>query len=502
MNKLHVYNTKTRSKELFEPLVPGKVGMYVCGITAYDYCHLGHARCYVAFDVICRYLKYLGYEVTHIQNITDLDDKLIARAREKDGDGSIKEKVADIARKFSDAYSEDMKKLNVLPADSYPTATGNILEMQEIIAGLIKKGIAYAREGDVYFEVAAFPGYGSLSGKNPDDLRAGARVAIDKKKKSPLDFALWKASVPGEPAWESPWGKGRPGWHIECSAMSMKLLGPTFDIHGGGQDLIFPHHENERAQSEGYTGKPFVRYWLHNGFVTINQEKMSKSLGNVFNLRDIYKVFPPRVVRFFLLSQHYRSPVDYSEEALKEAKRALFRIDNCYGIMMDVAGDFATVPPDAKIMEEFKKAMNDDFNTAAALAIVYSIAEEFYKKYRKPKLLEELKPRLAALKEICSILGVELINPIHELNAPDQSVDLLDYFGVSDRIIQEGKLTEGILHTLGHCRELARKNKDWDLADRIRDYLKDKDITIMDRPGRSSVLVYYLDEMGNGELKI
>jgi len=496
MNNLHVYNTKTRSKELFEPLVPGKVKMYVCGITAYDYCHLGHARCYVAFDVICRYLKYLGYEVTYVQNITDLDDKLIARAKEKEGDGDIKEKVADLARKFTEAYSEDMMKLNVLPADSYPTATGNILEMQEIISGLIKNGIAYERDGDVYFEVAAFPDYGSLSGKNPDDLRSGARVAIDKKKKSPLDFALWKASSPGEPAWESPWGPGRPGWHIECSAMSMKLLGSTFDIHGGGQDLIFPHHENEQAQSEGYTGKPFVRYWLHNGFVTINQEKMSKSLGNVFNLRDIYKVFSPRVVRFFLLSQHYRSPVDYSEEALKEAKRALFRIDNCYGIMMDVAVDFATVPPDAKIMEEFKKAMNDDFNTAAALAIVYSIAEEFYKKYRKPKLLEELKPRLAALKEICSILGVELINPIHNILEPDQSPDLSDYSDRADRIILEDRLTEDNLQTLGICREAARKNKDWDLADRIRDYLKDKDITIMDRPGRSSALVYYLEQIG------
>jgi cysteinyl-tRNA synthetase len=273
--------------------------------------------------------------------------------------------------------------------------------------------------------------------------------------------------------------------------MSMKLLGPTFDIHGGGQDLIFPHHENERAQSEGYTGKPFARYWLHNGFVTINQEKMSKSLGNVFNLRDIYKVFSPRVVRFFLLSQHYRSPVDYSEEALKEAKRALFRLDNCYGMMMDVAVDFSSVLPEEEAMGEFKQAMNDDFNTAAALAIVYKIAEEFFKNYRQSKALEDLKPKLSALKEICSILGVELINPIHELSDPDQSVDLSGYLGVSDRIIQEGKLTEGILQTLGHCREMARKNKDWDLADRIRDYLKDKDITIMDRPGRSSALVYY-----------
>lgn len=481
MKKLHVYNTKTRSKELFEPLVPGKVQMYVCGITAYDYCHLGHARCYVAFDVIYRYLKYLGYEVTHIQNITDLDDKLIARAREKDGAGSIKEKVAAIAREFSDAYSEDMKKLNVIPADSYPTATGNIMEMQEIISGLIKKGIAYDREGDVYFEVSAFPGYGSLSGKNPDDLRAGARVAIDKKKKSPLDFALWKASAPGEPAWDSPWGKGRPGWHIECSAMSMKLLGPTFDIHGGGQDLIFPHHENERAQSEGYTGKPFVRYWLHNGFVTINQEKMSKSLGNVFNLRDIYKVFTPRVVRFFLLSQHYRSPVDYSEEALQEAKRALFRLDNCYGMVFKEIGDFSSLPPDEEAMGKFEEAMNDDFNTAAALAVAFTLAREWYRDYRNPELMELLKPKMAALKKICSILGVELKDPIPFLVQNSEPIDMPDYQPIADRIIQEDIFTQGNLEILAGCRERARINKDWEQADRIRDYLKGRGATVADR---------------------
>ncbi|MEA1929068.1 MAG: cysteine--tRNA ligase [Candidatus Auribacterota bacterium] len=496
MTELHVYNTKTRKKELFQPLEPGKVRMYVCGITAYDYCHLGHARCYVAFDIIYRYLKYLGYEVTYIQNITDLDDKLIARAGELDGDGDMKERVSDLARKFTGAYFEDMKKLNVLPADNFPTATENIPEMQEIIAGLIEKGVAYEREGDVYYEVSAFPGYGSLSGKNPDDLRSGARVAIDKKKKNPLDFALWKAASPGEPAWDSPWGPGRPGWHIECSAMSMKFLGATFDIHGGGQDLIFPHHENEQAQSEAYTGKQFVRYWLHNGFVTINQEKMSKSLGNVFNLRDIYKVFAPRVVRFFLLSQHYRSPVDYSEEALKEARQALFRLDNCYGIMMDTAGDFSSILPDEEILAEFKKVMNDDFNTAAALAIVYSAAEEFYKKYRKPKMLEGLKPRLAAMKEICSILGVELINPIHDLVEPDPAIDLSDYSSLAGRIMEEDMLTGDNMNILGNCREAARKDKNWDLADRIRDYLKARDIAIMDRPGRKSALVYYSGEIG------
>lgn len=495
MNKLHVYNTKTRSKELFEPLVPGKVKMYVCGITVYDYCHLGHARCYVAFDVVFRYLKYLGYEVTYIQNITDLDDKLIARAREKGGEGDIKEQVAGLARKFTKAYSDDMKKLNVLPADSYPTATGNIPEMQEIISSLIKKGVAYEREGDVYFEVSAFPGYGSLSGKNPDDLRSGARVAIDKKKKSPLDFALWKAAAHGEPAWESPWGPGRPGWHIECSAMGMKLLGPTFDIHGGGQDLIFPHHENELAQSEAYTGKPFVRYWLHNGFVTINQEKMSKSLGNVFNLRDIFKVFAPRVVRFFLLSQHYRSPVDYSAAALKEAKRALFRLDNCYGMVLKEIGDFSSVPPDEAAIGKFEEAMNDDFNTAAALAVAFTLAREWYRGYRKPELMESLKPKMAALKKICSILGVELEDPIPDLLKNSGPIDMPDYQPLADRIIQEGRLTQGNLETLVGCRERARKNKDWELADRIRDYLKERDIIVGDRPGLSPSVVYHPEQL-------
>lgn len=495
MSKLSVYNTRTGSKELFQPLVPGKVRMYVCGITVYDYCHLGHARCYVAFDVIYRYLKYLGYEVEYIQNITDLDDKLITRARENDPSADIKQKVAELARKFTRAYFDDMKKLNVLPADSYPTATENIPEMQKIISGLIEKGVAYVREGDVYFEVAAFPGYGSLSGKNPEDLRSGARIAIDSRKKSPLDFALWKSSAPGEPAWESPWGPGRPGWHIECSAMSMKFLGPTFDIHGGGQDLIFPHHENELAQSEAYSGRPFVRYWLHNGFVTINQEKMSKSLGNVFNLRDIYGVFSPRVVRFFLLSQHYRSPVDYSEEALKEARQALFRLDNCYGMALHQLGDIFSLPPDREVMEQFEEAMNDDFNTASALAVVYKVVEEYYKNSRKPELPEGLKTKLSAVKKICAVLGIDLIDPIHEILERDTDADISNYPVTAECLIREDRLTEEDIHTLVLCREKARRAKDWPEADRIRDYLKEKGVMLMDRAGKSTAAVYYPEQL-------
>lgn len=492
MSELCVYNTQTRKKELFQPLEPGRVRMYVCGVTVYDYCHLGHARCYVAFDVIHRYLEYLGYRVTYVQNITDLDDKLINRARELGGGGDIKARVARLADKFTEAYFEDMDRLSVLRADHYPAATANIPRMQEIISALIGKGVAYQRGGDVYFEVAAFPGYGELSGKNPDDLQAGARVAVDGKKKSPLDFALWKSAAEGEPSWPSPWGEGRPGWHIECTAMSTRLLGETFDIHGGGQDLVFPHHENERAQSEAFSGRPFARYWLHNGFVTINREKMSKSLGNVFNLRDIFRKFPPRVVRFFLLGQHYRSPVDYSEEALGEAGRALFRIDNCYGMARMSGEDILSLPPDAEVMSNFDAAMSDDFNTAAALAGVYKIVEEYYQNYRKPKLPAGLPSRLSAAKKICGVLGVDLVDPIHEM---PPAARISDYPGLADRIILENKLTEGNLQALVSCRERARQEENWELSDRIRDYLKERGVAVMDRKGKSTAAVYYPEQL-------
>ena len=497
-NKLRVYNTLSGTKEVFEPIDPPEVRMYVCGITAYDYCHLGHARCYVAFDAVYRYLQYKGFRVTYIQNITDVDDKLIKKARQIGGGGDIKEEIAAISTKFSEAFFDDMEQLNVLPADEYPTATGNITAMEKIVSSLLESGHAYEIDGDVYFEVASFPDYGRLSGRNPDEMKSGARVEVDSRKKSPLDFALWKKSRPGEPAWESPWGPGRPGWHIECSAMSMRYLGPTFDIHGGGRDLIFPHHENEKAQSEAASGRPFARYWIHNGFVTINQEKMSKSLGNVFNLRDIFKEYRPMVIRFFLLSQHYRSPVDYSSQGLEEARRALFRLDNCYGITRDMFGDLSDTEPEPEALSEFEAAMDDDFNTASALAVVYRIVEEFYKKYRSPEKAEALKPKLAAFLKICEVLGIKLVNPIHTdsmKSAPP--IELSDYPNIADTIISEDNLTEGTIAALLLCRQYARKEKDWDRADRIRDFLKENGVTVMDRPGRPSAAVYYEEELKN-----
>jgi len=493
MNELHVYNTRTRKKEPFEPLEEGRVKMYVCGVTVYDYCHLGHARCYVAFDIIHRYLEYLGYRVTYVQNITDLDDKLINRAREL-GAADVRAGVAELAAKYTAAYFEDMDRLSVLRADHYPSATASIPRMREIISALIEKGFAYRRGGDVYFEVAAFPGYGDLSGKNPDNLRAGARVAVDEKKKSPLDFALWKASSPGEPSWPSPWGEGRPGWHIECSAMSTDLLGSTFDIHGGGQDLVFPHHENERAQSEAFTGKPFARYWLHNGFVTINREKMSKSLGNVFNLRDIFERYQPRVVRFFLLGQHYRSPVDYSEEALEEAKNALERLDNCYTEALEQYGDIGTVEPDQEAIAQFEKAMNDDFNTAAALAVVYQIANEFFTIRQDSKSENMLKAKMGAMVEVCSVLGLELKQkesiPVDRSNLNRVS----NYSEEAEQQMKAGKLTKQILESLLFCREHARRDKNWVLADQIRDYLTGKGVTVKDTKDSSSAF-YFPEEL-------
>ncbi|MGB7630580.1 MAG: cysteine--tRNA ligase, partial [Candidatus Deferrimicrobium sp.] len=314
---LSVFNTMGNRKEPFVPLVPGKVRMYVCGVTVYDLCHIGHARANVAFDIIVRYLRYAGYDVTYIRNFTDIDDKIIRRAAQEGSD------YLAVSTKYIRAFHEDFDRLGLLRPDVEPKATEHLPEIVALVARLVREGQAYEVGGDVYYSVKGFPGYGKLSGKNVEDLRVGARVDVDERKNDPLDFALWKASKPGEPAWESPWGPGRPGWHIECSAMSMKHLGETFDIHGGGKDLVFPHHENEIAQSEAATGKPFARYWLHNGFVNINNEKMSKSLGNFFTLRDVLAQVKPEVLRFFLASSHYRSPIDYSDQSLIEAKAGL-----------------------------------------------------------------------------------------------------------------------------------------------------------------------------------
>ncbi|MGV6827164.1 MAG: cysteine--tRNA ligase, partial [bacterium] len=363
---LTVYNDLTRKKELFEPLVAGKVNMYVCGITVYDHCHIGHARCYVVFDVIYRYLKSLGYDVTYIRNITDIDDKIIARANENG------EPFMDLVQRFIDAMHEDFDALAIQTPDAEPRATGHMDEILDMIGTLIERGHAYQTEsGDVYYSVQSFDEYGKLSGKSTDDLQAGARVDPGEQKRDPLDFALWKAAKPGEPSWNSPWGDGRPGWHIECSAMSTKALGDSFDIHGGGMDLTFPHHENEIAQSEGATGHPFVKYWLHNGFVRVNDEKMSKSLGNFFTIRDVLKHYRAEEVRYFILSSHYRSPLNYDEEHLQNARGALTRFYTALRGLPDVEPRGADQQLDA-----FNAAMQDDFNTPEAVAAMFDLVRE------------------------------------------------------------------------------------------------------------------------------
>ncbi|MGH7352265.1 MAG: cysteine--tRNA ligase [Candidatus Methylomirabilales bacterium] len=378
---LRIYNTLTRQKELFEPLTPGEVRMYVCGITAYDLSHLGHARSALVFDVIRRYLEFTGTRVRFVRNFTDVDDKIIKRA-EKDGVSP-----AEVSERYITEYQKDMERLGVLPASVEPKATAYIPQMIALIERLRARGFAYVVDGDVFFEVRRFARYGRLSGRNLDELLAGARVEVDERKRDPRDFALWKSSKPGEPSWESPWGPGRPGWHIECSAMSMEHLGSPFDIHGGGEDLIFPHHECEIAQSEAATDTPFVRYWVHNGFVQINKEKMSKSLGNFFTIREIFEKSPygapvtAEALRYFLLATHYRSPVDFSDDALWEAKRAL---DRFYGLFQRLdessgaagppqrgaagPGDGLLLPLLERLDEGFRQAMDDDFSTPGAIA--------------------------------------------------------------------------------------------------------------------------------------
>ena len=378
---LRVYNTLTGKKEEFQPLIPGKVGMYVCGVTVYDYCHIGHARANVVFDIVFRYLRFLGFDVNYVRNYTDVDDKIINRANERGIDSR------ELAEEFIRAFDEDMERLGMALPTHQPKATEHIPQIITLIERLIERGIAYEAAGDVYYAVEKFPDYLKLSKRNLDEMQAGARISPGEQKRNPMDFAIWKGAKPGEPAWESPWGAGRPGWHIECSAMSMELLGESFDIHGGGKDLVFPHHENEIAQSEGATCKPFVRYWLHNGFVNINQEKMSKSLGNFFTIRDILKRYDPEVVRFFLLTAHYRSPIDFSDQNLEDARSGLTRF---YEGLLAAAETLAKHPAperpacpvisDAErevydrletLEDRFAEAMDDDFNTALAIAHLF-----------------------------------------------------------------------------------------------------------------------------------
>ncbi len=472
--RMRVFNTLSGKKEDFHPLEPGGVRMYVCGVTVYDYCHVGHARSTVVFDVISRYLKYRGYNVVMVRNFTDIDDKIIKRAKEE---GVSWE---EIARRYTEEYYRDMDALGVSRADYEPRATEHINEMIEMIEGLIKKGYAYVVDGNVYFEVNKFKDYGKLSKRSKEEMLAGARVEVDERKKNPLDFALWKASKEGEPAWPSPWGPGRPGWHIECSVMSMKHLGETFDIHGGGADLIFPHHENEIAQSEAYTGKPFVRYWIHNGFITVSKEKMSKSLGNFFTIREVLKQFDPEVLRAFLLSTHYRSPVEFSYEHLLETEAS---VDRFYTTVMRTEQYLEHIKEDQpdtedkqmeetieRLRERFEEAMDDDFNTALALGHIYEFLRELNRFLdRRPqgkKTVALLKRALEVLKDVTSVLNLFQRTPYQ------WQVSLLEKKGI-------GLTVEEIEEKIRQRQE-ARKRRDWGLADSIRDELQRKGIILED----------------------
>ncbi|WP_404359788.1 cysteine--tRNA ligase [Methylotuvimicrobium sp. KM1] len=453
---LKIYNTLTRQKELFKPRVEGKAGLYVCGMTVYDYCHVGHARVMVVFDVVSRYLRYSGYNLTYVRNVTDIDDKIIQRARDNGEDFHA------LTERFTEAMHEDERALSVLPPDIEPKATQSIPEILAMIEKLIANGLAYVgSNGDVFYSVSKFSNYGRLSGKNLAELQAGERVEIEQAKQDPLDFVLWKAAKPGEPAWESPWGQGRPGWHIECSAMSTGCLGNHFDIHGGGMDLQFPHHENEIAQSEGATGEKFVNYWMHNGFVRINEEKMSKSLGNFFTVREVLKRYRPEVVRFFILTSHYRSPLNYSNEHLDEAAVALTRL---YTSLRGInAGEFEV---DADYEARFKEAMDDDFNTPVALSVLFDMARELNKVKDSDK--QRATQLAATIRALGGILGI-----------------LQDD---AERFLKEGDnqaegLTAEQIEALIQARIDAKKNKNWAEADKIRDQLKQQGVILEDIPG-------------------
>ncbi len=483
---LRIYNSFTRKKQNFSPLNNNKVGLYVCGITAYDRCHIGHARSAVVFDAIVRYLRFLGYDVTFVRNFTDIDDKIINRAREEHIT------CTELAEREIKHFYEDMDALNILRADIEPKATEHITDIISLVETLIKKGHAYVSGGDVLFSVKSFSRYGELSKRDIEQLRAGARVAVDGKKRDPMDFALWKAAKPDEPSWDSPWGKGRPGWHIECSAMSMKYLGETLDIHGGGLDLIFPHHENERAQSEAATGKEFVRFWMHNGFVTIEGEKMSKSLGNFTTIQDMLKSHHPEAIRLFLLSKHYRSPLDFSSKALNEAESALDRLYTTLSKASLLAEDaikkqrpISTEAEQAQqnlkqLGDKIIKALDDDFNTAQALGHLFEGVKDTNKiiQSAEAKSSALYRPILQqACKDIskyAQILG--LLNKDPQQFVYEKNLAALQDIGLS---VEELELEI-------EKRNTARANKNWEKADQIRNDLANKGILLEDGPKGTS----------------
>ncbi len=452
---LKIYNTLSRKKEIFKPIVEGEVGMYVCGMTVYDYCHIGHARVMVAFDVVARYLRYSGFKLKYVRNVTDIDDKIIKRAHDNGEDFS------DLTQRFIEAMHEDEKALSVLPPDIEPRATQSMQDMIEMISTLVDKELAYiGSNGDVFYAVDKFPQYGALSGKKLDELQAGERVDVDLAKRNPFDFVLWKKAKEDEPSWDSPWGKGRPGWHIECSAMSKNCLGEHFDIHGGGMDLQFPHHENEIAQSEGASGKKFVNVWMHNGFVRINEEKMSKSLDNFFTIRDVMTQYRAEVIRFFILSSHYRSPLNYSDEHLNEAGIALTRL---YMALRGIEKVCESTPTDYST--RFQQAMDDDFNTAVAVAVLFDMARELNKlKDNDPVLAEQLAGELV---ELSNVLGILQDDPDDFLQGDDMNSD-------------DSALSAEDIDVFIQQRVEAKENKDWALADKIRDDLNALGIVLED----------------------
>ena len=455
---LQIHNSLTKQKERFIPIEPGKVSLYVCGMTVYDFCHVGHARVMVVFDVVTRYLKASGYDVTYIRNITDIDDKIIARANEN------KETIQTLTERFIAEMHQDADALGVERPSAEPKATEAIAEMLAMIETLITKGLAYAADnGDVYYDVSEFPGYGKLSGRNIDELRAGERVAVNEAKQDPMDFVLWKAAKPEEPAWDSPWGRGRPGWHIECSAMSAHCLGERFDIHGGGQDLQFPHHENEIAQSEGAHGCQSVNYWMHNGFVRIDDEKMSKSLGNFFTVREVLEKYAPEVVRYFILTSQYRSALNYSEEQLEQAKNSLTKF---YSALRDINID-NTVDwqQDEEYGTRFKAAMDDDFNTALALSVMSDVRQGLNKAHEQQQL-EQQRYLAGLLIAFGDVLG---------LFQQDAASFLA---GDSD----DAAKIEGLIAQ----RNQARADKDWAKADQVRDELTAIGVILEDAAGKTT----------------
>ena len=500
---MKIYNTLTKEKEEFKPREPGKVFIYVCGPTTYNFIHLGNARSFVFFDTVRRYFRYRGYEVRYVQNFTDMDDKIIIRALEK------KENPLFLAEKYVQAYFYDAQALNIQKADIHPKVSQHIPEIVDLIKVLIEKKHAYLVDQDVYFDIATFADYGKLSGRNLDFMQAGARVEVDVRKKNPLDFALWKAAKPGEPFWESPWGPGRPGWHIECTTMALKYLGTGFDIHGGGNDLIFPHHENEIAQAEAATGQPFARYWIHNGYLTVNQEKMSKSLGNYFLVREILKKFSPETVRFFLLSTHYRSPQDFSEENLNHAARGLERLKTSIIFLQEALarpgwGDASqssrlevrTTEREAaflttlnKLESDFVAAMDDDFNTALALSKLFDLAREVNTYLtQRPETKNQNLPQLTTLEfqneklaRVALVKAKELFGSFNEV----LGIFKTDVQGniVLERSFQErDALVEPLINLIIQLRQEARVKKDWVSADKIRNSLKELGIVLEDTP--------------------